>query len=126
MGYSRICQTTGRGDSLRQWTSPVSGPHGGSRGRSAPLPAAMFNIACAGLATQQWLKPAPANDRETLHNAARDGDGRAVAGKLLGLAAASLSGYRAKVCSPWRWRRSLPRGPVSPLPLPLGNPRSSI
>ena len=57
----------------------------------------MLNIACAGLATQQWLKPAPADARETLHNAARDGDGRAFAGKLLGLAAASLSGYRAKV-----------------------------
>ena len=97
-------------------------------GRSIPLPAAMFNIAWAGLTTLAWLKPARWPPAKRFTCAARDGGGRAVAGKLLGLVIVGLTDSEGDGASrrPLRRRRSLPRGPVSTLPVPLGDPRSSI
>ena len=80
------------------------------------------------LSHQTVDKPALRPPSKPFPRAARDGGGRAVAGKLPDLSDRQPRGRRGRTCrpvAPLRWRRSLPRT-ESALPVPPGDPRSSI
>ena len=95
-------------------------------GAASPSPAAMLNIAWAGLTTVQWLKPAPAEPLKRLsgHRSERRTPARrGQAPRPLG----RLPRRRRRAASHfWVTARSLPRTAFSPYPVPLGDRRSSI